>query len=71
MPKKCGILSGMSAQAATPIDASFEELLDVDTSAAILRWMETGSIPHGIDVERWAQWLDGGCQESLGRQASA
>jgi hypothetical protein len=56
----------MGVQAATRIDdRSEEQMLDVDTSSAILRWLETGAIPDGIDPSRWERWVDGGCQERL------
>ena len=37
-------------------------MLDVDTSAAILRWMETALVPDGIELDRWERWLDDGCR---------
>ena len=56
----------MSAQAATPIDQrGDEQLLDVDTSAAILRWLETGAVPDGLEPSQWERWVDGGCQGQL------
>jgi hypothetical protein len=36
-------------------------MLDVDTSAAILRWMETSIVPDGIDSQVWEQWTEDGC----------
>jgi hypothetical protein len=56
----------MSAQRAVLSDEPRDEdLLDVETSAAILRWMETAFVPDGITPERWEQWVDGGCQGQI------
>ncbi len=53
----------MSAQRALQADDELgdDEMLDVDTSAAIIRWMETALVPEGIDSQRWEQWTDDGC----------
>ena len=42
-----------------------EEMLDVQTSAALLRWMETALVPDGIDPELWARWAEDGCRGAL------
>jgi hypothetical protein len=42
-----------------------DELLDADTSAALLRWMETGAVPQGVDAQEWEKWADSGCQGSI------
>ena len=42
-------------------DVDSGEFLDADTSAAILRWMETALVPDGVDPANWEEWLDGGC----------
>lgn len=55
----------MSAQQALDQELDDNELLDVDTSAAILHWMETGTVPSGIDATRWESWVDSGCKGSL------
>lgn len=53
----------MSAQRAMRADDLGDEgMLDVDTSAAIIRWMETGLVPDGIDPEQWRHWADDGCR---------
>jgi hypothetical protein len=56
----------MIAQGAERIDdVSDDEILDADTSAAILRWMETALVPDGIRPDDWERWVDSGCQASL------
>jgi hypothetical protein len=56
----------MSAQRSLPGDeVRDDELLDVDTSAAILRWMETALLPYGLGEEEWERWIDGGCRGRL------
>ncbi len=55
----------MSAQRALDDGRGDDEILDADTSAAILRWMETGIVPDGIDAKRWENWVDSGCKESI------
>jgi hypothetical protein len=53
----------MSAQRAVLTDEPRDEdMLDVDTSAAILRWMETAHVPEGVSAQRWEQWIDDGCR---------
>lgn len=42
-----------------------EEMLDVDTSAAMIRWMDTAVVPEGIDPEQWRHWADDGCRGTL------
>ncbi|HEU5075342.1 MAG TPA: hypothetical protein VFU02_14225 [Polyangiaceae bacterium] len=60
----------MTAQHAAHTDFS-EELLDADTSAALMRWLETGSVPDGVDAEQWEAWADAGCQGSIQRNGNA
>jgi hypothetical protein len=56
----------MSAQLPVEVDDLSEtEMLDPDTSAAILRWMETGEVPEGIEPDRWERWADGGSRNML------
>jgi hypothetical protein len=55
----------MAAQHATHADFSDEGLLDADTSAALLRWMETGTVPDGVDADQWEAWADAGCEGSI------
>jgi hypothetical protein len=56
----------VSAQPAVqPSPVEETELLDADTSAAILHWMETGAVPPGIDRDRWERWADDGCRGRL------
>jgi hypothetical protein len=56
----------MAARGAARIDeVGDDEILDVDTSAAILHWMETALVPDGIRAGEWEQWVDAGCRESL------
>jgi hypothetical protein len=53
----------MSAQSVIRADElADDEMLDVDTSAAIIRWMDTALVPDGIDPEQWRQWADDGCR---------
>lgn len=53
----------MSAQRAVlPDEHGDDEMLDVETSAALLRWMETAAAPDGIDPERWRHWAENGCR---------
>ena len=42
-----------------------ERMLDADTSAALIRWMETAVVPDGIDRDRWQHWVDEGCSERI------
>jgi len=42
-----------------------DDLLDPETSAAVLRWMETSTVPEGIARADWERWLDAGCVEPL------
>ena len=47
------------------------EILDEQTSAAILVWMETSLLPDGLTLEVWERWIEGGCRgglEAEGRQ---
>jgi hypothetical protein len=54
---------GMSAQRTLGSDELSEsDMLDSDTSAAILRWLETAEVPDGIDRAAWETWADGGCR---------
>jgi len=56
----------MAAEAAARLDETADDtMLDVDTSAAIVRWMETAALPEGVQPDEWDRWLDGGCQEPL------
>jgi hypothetical protein len=57
----------MSAQRAVPIDHGVDdnEILDADTSAAILRWMETATVPNGVSADQWEKWMAGGCKGRL------
>jgi hypothetical protein len=53
----------MSAQRTIQADGSGdEEMLDVETSAALMRCMETALGPDGIDAGRWQSWAYGGCK---------
>jgi hypothetical protein len=63
----------MSAQPAVRVDdLRDDEMLDVETSAAILRWMETALVPDGVDPNAWERWLDAGCKGRIeARKASA
>jgi hypothetical protein len=45
-----------------------EQMLDVDTSAAIMRWLETAQVPDGVDPERWQDWVDAGCSGPIERR---
>ncbi len=54
----------MTAQRA-PHPSVTDEVLDVETSAAILRWLETARVPDGIDPQRWERWAEGGCTQPL------
>lgn len=47
-----------------------EEILDADTSAAILHWMETALVPDGIGADEWEHWMDSGCRGRLESQGS-
>lgn len=54
---------GMSAQRTLRSDELSEsDMLDSDTSAAILRWLETADVPDGIDRTAWEAWAEGGCR---------
>ncbi|MGH7284435.1 MAG: hypothetical protein ACRELY_23155 [Polyangiaceae bacterium] len=55
----------MSAQRTEPLGQIADEILDADTSAALLHWMETAHLPEGVDVARWEEWIDGGCKTPL------
>jgi hypothetical protein len=53
----------MSAQRAIePDELPENEMLDVETSAAILRWLETAEVPDGIEPGRWERWANDGCR---------
>ena len=53
----------MSAQQAARAHELFDqEMLDVDTSAAIIRWMESALLPEGVEPEAWQRWADDGCR---------
>jgi hypothetical protein len=53
----------MSAQRAEWVqELDDNEMLDVDTSAALMHWMETALVPDGVEVERWKHWVYGGCK---------
>lgn len=54
-----------AARAARANDVSDDEILDVNTSAAILRWMETGVLPDGIPADEWERWIEAGCRREL------
>ena len=54
----------MSAQRAVPVPAA-DQLLDSDTSAALLVWMETARVPDGISAADWDRWIEGECQGAL------
>lgn len=65
-PRREGdIIPGMNAQRAVPGNVDDGEMLDGDTSAALIRWLETASVPEGIGVDAWQRWVDGGCQSNL------
>lgn len=56
----------MAAHGAAQLDHVDDgAILDVDTSAAILRWMDTNVLPDGILADDWVRWIDGGCRGSL------
>lgn len=56
----------MSAQQTdSEAEVNESEMLDAETSAALLRWMETGEVPDGIDRARWERWAGGGCCEPI------
>jgi hypothetical protein len=55
----------MSAQPSVVSDHDDYEVLDVETSAALLRWLETGEIPEGVDRAEWERWTDEGCRQSV------
>jgi poly(3-hydroxyalkanoate) synthetase len=56
----------MSAQRANPPSvADDHEILDPETSAAIIRWMDTAHVPDGIMVADWERWVEGGCRDRL------
>jgi hypothetical protein len=56
----------MSAQRAAHLNAAGEnEILDVETSAAILRWMDSGLCPPGISSDEWERWVNAGCAGQL------
>jgi len=56
----------MSAQPAIPVDeVGDDHVLDPETSAAVMRWMETALVPDGIDASVWGRWVDGGCRGGL------
>jgi hypothetical protein len=62
----------MAAQAAARVDdVGDEKMLDADTSAAILRWMDTGLVPKGVDPHDWDSWIAEGCGGSLRAQGVA
>jgi hypothetical protein len=53
----------MSAQRTIRAEEPGDEvMLDIETSAALIRWLETALVPEGIDPERWQAWTDGGCK---------
>lgn len=52
--------------AAGRFDAALEEqTLDVDTSAAVMCWLETARVPDGIRSDEWEHWIDGGCRGAI------
>jgi hypothetical protein len=52
----------MGAQPAASLDhVGDEEILDADTSAAILRWMETATSAACASISRRAKWGVEGC----------
>jgi hypothetical protein len=56
----------MAAHGVTPIEqVGDDEILDVDTSAAILRWMESDLVPDGVGVDAWELWVEAGCKGAL------
>lgn len=55
----------MAAQHAAHTDFGGDELLDTNTSAALMRWLETGDVPDGVDAEQWEAWADAGCEGSI------
>jgi hypothetical protein len=56
----------MSMQRAAAIETLGDDaMLDVETSSALLRWMETAVVPDGIRVEDWEDWMDNGCRGRL------
>lgn len=65
----------MGAERAPRIDDQIDDgILDAETSAAILHWMQTALTPPGVKVDAWESWIDGGCQGRLdagGRPVSA
>ena len=61
----------MAAQHAAHTDFNGEELLDADTSAALMRWLETGAVPEGVDAGEWEAWADAGCQGPIPSQFGA
>ena len=53
----------VSAQQTTWVnEPGDEEMLDVQTSAALIRWLETALVPQGIDPELWRRWAEDGCR---------
>src|SRR5262245_15712011 len=55
-----GVLSHtrfMSSRGAARLaEVGDDAILDPDTSAAILRWMETGGVPEGVSAKDWEDW---------------
>jgi hypothetical protein len=42
-----------------------ERMLDPETSAAIIRWLEIAVTPAAIDPDRWQHWVDKGCSGEI------
>jgi len=55
----------MSAQRIMEAELDDDEMLDAETSAALMRWLETAILPAGVDAEQWRRWVDGGCRLPL------
>lgn len=52
----------MGATAVTPNPLADDDVLDDDTSAAIIRWLETARAPEGVDEMDWERWIADGCR---------
>ena len=55
----------MAAAAGRLDTVADEEILDVDTSAAVMCWLETARVPEGIRSDEWERWVDGGCRGAI------
>lgn len=64
-PGEGDIIPAMNPQRAVSEDVGCGEMLDADTSAALIRWLETASVLDGVGVDVWQRWVDGGCQSHL------